>query len=159
LPPPQAFQTPLSPNPNNPSNQPLKPQTPQTQTPKPKPQSRTLPPTPPTNPKPQPQPQEDCDLAYFDIDIKGIQRRCAKRGDIKHVRFPVRDFDPFDLRRKLPKAVARLASAHQPKFGTAYIHCTAGASCSGAAGLLGCLVAWLSPSSLSPHPTPLLSTL
>lgn len=70
--------------------------------------------------------QEDCDLAYFDIDIEGIRERCRQRGDIKHVRFPVRDFDPFDLRKKLPKAVARLAHAHQPRLGVAYIHCTAG---------------------------------
>lgn len=70
--------------------------------------------------------QEDCDLEYFDIDIKGIQARAAARGDIKHVRFPIRDFDPFDLRKKLPKAVTRLASAHTPRQGIAYIHCTAG---------------------------------
>ncbi|KIY93575.1 hypothetical protein MNEG_14385, partial [Monoraphidium neglectum] len=70
--------------------------------------------------------QEDCDMDYFKIDIEAIRERCRERGDIKHVRFPVRDFDPFDLRKKLPKAVARLAHAHQPKFGIAYIHCTAG---------------------------------
>jgi hypothetical protein len=67
-------------------------------------------------------------MAYFDIDIEAIRARCAERGDIKHVRFPIRDFDPFDLRRKLPKAVARLAAAHQPRHGIAYIHCTAGAA-------------------------------
>ncbi|GBF90184.1 phosphoglucan phosphatase [Raphidocelis subcapitata] len=70
--------------------------------------------------------QEDSDLAYFDIDIEGIRARAVERGDIRHVRFPVRDFDPFDLRKKLPKAVAKLAGAHQPRGGTAYIHCTAG---------------------------------
>ena len=42
------------------------------------------------------------------------------------MRFPIRDFDPFDLRRRLPKAVARLAAAHSPRHGVAYIHCTAG---------------------------------
>jgi hypothetical protein len=86
------------------------------------------------DPNPHPSPpriQEDSDLAYFDIDMEGIRARCAERGDIKHVRFPIRDFDPFDLRRKLPKAVARLAAAHQPKVGIAYIHCTAGESLEG----------------------------
>lgn len=48
-------------------------------------------------------------MAYFSLDVGPIQKRCEERGDIKHVRFPVRDFDPYDLRRKLPKAVARLA--------------------------------------------------
>lgn len=41
--------------------------------------------------------------------------------------FPIHDFDPYDLRRKLPKAVARLAREHNPESGgTVYIHCTAG---------------------------------
>ncbi|KAG2491413.1 hypothetical protein HYH03_010202 [Edaphochlamys debaryana] len=70
--------------------------------------------------------QEDPDMEYFSLDIKPIQERCAERGDIKHVRFPIRDFDPFDLRRKLPKAVSRLAREHDPNAGTVYIHCTAG---------------------------------
>ena len=56
-----------------------------------------------------PHEQEDSDMAYFSLDVGPIQKRCEERGDIKHVRFPVRDFDPYDLRRKLPKAVARLA--------------------------------------------------
>lgn len=37
--------------------------------------------------------QEDCDMEYFGIDIAGIRERCKEVG-IKHVRFPVRDFDP-----------------------------------------------------------------
>eukprot|EP00775_Hariotina_reticulata_P010276 gene10276-10435_t len=69
--------------------------------------------------------QEDCDMEYFGIDISAIQQRCREVG-VKHVRFPVRDFDPFDLRLKLPKAVAALAKAHNPKLGRVYIHCTAG---------------------------------
>jgi len=28
----------------------------------------------------------------------------ARRLALKHVRFPVRDFDPFDLRLKLPRS-------------------------------------------------------
>ncbi|WIA29029.1 hypothetical protein OEZ86_011543 [Tetradesmus obliquus] len=69
--------------------------------------------------------QEDCDMEYFGIDIAAIQARCKEVG-VQHVRFPVRDFDPFDLRLKLPKAVARLAKAHKAGEGAAYIHCTAG---------------------------------
>jgi len=69
--------------------------------------------------------QEDCDMDYFGIKIAAIQERCKEVG-IKHVRFPVRDFDPFDLRMKLPKAVSKLAGAHDPRTGIAYIHCTAG---------------------------------
>ncbi len=73
--------------------------------------------------------QEDCDMAWFNLDIKPIQERCAERGDIKHVRFPIRDFDPYDLRRKLPRAISRLTREHDPeKGGTIYIHCTAGES-------------------------------
>lgn len=41
--------------------------------------------------------QEDCDMAYFSLDITPIQAQAQKRG-VQHVRFPVRDFDPFDLR-------------------------------------------------------------
>jgi protein-tyrosine phosphatase len=70
--------------------------------------------------------QEDCDMEYFGIDIAAIQARCKEVG-LQHVRFPVRDFDPFDLRLKLPKAVVRLAKAHNPRHDVIYIHCTAGA--------------------------------
>jgi hypothetical protein len=64
-------------------------------------------------------------MEYFGIDIAAIQARCREVG-LQHVRFPVRDFDPFDLRLKLPKAVARLAKAHNPRHDVIYIHCTAG---------------------------------
>ncbi|MEW5298707.1 MAG: hypothetical protein WDW36_001798 [Sanguina aurantia] len=71
--------------------------------------------------------QEDCDMEWFNLDIGAIERRCLARGDIKHVRMPVRDFDPFDLRLKLPKVIARLTKEHDPAAGgTIYIHCTAG---------------------------------
>lgn len=70
--------------------------------------------------------QMDSDMEYFDLDINPIIQRCKERGDVKHVRVPVRDFDPFDLRKKLPAAVSRLAKEHDPSNGTVYIHCTAG---------------------------------
>ena len=34
--------------------------------------------------------QEDCDMAYFGLDLAPIQARCSERGDIKHCRFPIR---------------------------------------------------------------------
>lgn len=70
--------------------------------------------------------QEDSDMAYFDLDIKPIIERCKQRGDIKHVRFPVRDFDPFSLRQRLPEAVATLVKEAASGRGKLYIHCTAG---------------------------------
>lgn len=47
--------------------------------------------------------QENVNLDYFSVDIGAIEHRCAERGDVRHVRCPVRDFDPTDLRRQLPK--------------------------------------------------------
>ncbi len=70
--------------------------------------------------------QEDSDMAYFDLDVKPIIERCKQRGDIKHVRFPVRDFDPFSLRQRLPEAVATLVKEAASGRGKLYIHCTAG---------------------------------
>ena len=37
-----------------------------------------------------PQLTEDCDMEYFNLDVSKIQERCEERGDIKHVRFPIR---------------------------------------------------------------------
>jgi hypothetical protein len=109
--------------------------------------------------------QEDCDLDYFGIDVASIAARCAERGDVRHVRFPIRDFDPFELRRLLPRAVARLALAHRPRpaprgprgprsadsphpatlpaegTGSVYIHCTAGMGRAPATALA--YMAWL----------------
>lgn len=73
--------------------------------------------------------QEDSDMAYFDLDINPIVDRCKQLGDIKHVRFPIRDFDPFSLRQRLPEAVATLIKEAASGRGKLYIHCTAGAFC------------------------------
>jgi len=71
--------------------------------------------------------QEDVNLDYFSVDIAAIQRQCEQRGDVRHVRCPVRDFDPMDLRRQLPKVVAMICQQHNPEeFEKIYIHCTAG---------------------------------
>jgi protein-tyrosine phosphatase len=45
---------------------------------------------------------------------------------IPHLRLPVNDFDPFNLRLRLPQVIKHLAAAHKEAGGTAYIHCTAG---------------------------------
>eukprot|EP00899_Mesostigma_viride_P014936 jgi/Mesvir1/23443/Mv22298-RA.1 len=72
--------------------------------------------------------QEDINFAYFNIDIAAIRQRAEQRGDVKHLRVPIADFDPFSLRMNLPKAVAVMHAAMQQfKPGErVYIHCTAG---------------------------------
>ena len=73
--------------------------------------------------------QEDSDMAYFDLDLAPIRQRCLDRGDVAHNRYPIRDFDPFDLRMKLAGAVKLVAEQVQKLQGTnkkVYIHCTAG---------------------------------
>ncbi len=75
--------------------------------------------------------QEDSDMAYFDLDLEPIRQCCAERGDVAHNRFPIRDFDPFDLRRKLAGAVQLVADQVAHLEGTGrkvYIHCTAGST-------------------------------
>ncbi len=76
--------------------------------------------------------QEDSDMEYFDLDLEPIRQRCMERGDVAHNRYPIRDFDPFDLRRKLAGAVqlvADQAGALQGTGKSVYIHCTAGEAC------------------------------
>ncbi|EFN57929.1 hypothetical protein CHLNCDRAFT_142013 [Chlorella variabilis] len=70
--------------------------------------------------------QEDSDMAYFDLDLTPILERIGERGDVRHVRHRIRDFDPFSLRMELPGAVAALAQNAAANGGTAYVHCTAG---------------------------------
>lgn len=68
-------------------------------------------------------------MAYFDLDLEPIRQRCLERGDVAHNRYPIRDFDPFDLRRKLAGAVQLVADQARQLQGTGkkvYIHCTAG---------------------------------
>lgn len=73
--------------------------------------------------------QEDSDMDYFSLDLEPIRQRCMERGDVAHNRYPIRDFDPFDLRRKLAGAVQLVADQAGHLQGTGkkvYIHCTAG---------------------------------
>lgn len=69
--------------------------------------------------------QENSDMEYFGIEVARLQARAAERGDIQLVRHPIHDFDPFDLRLKLPSAVSLLARAKGDSK-RAYVHCTAG---------------------------------
>lgn len=70
--------------------------------------------------------QEDKDMAHFKLDLAPILARAAEL-DVKHVRHPIRDFDPLSLRRQVPDAVRCLATemAARPEA-LVYIHCTAG---------------------------------
>lgn len=68
----------------------------------------------------------DSDMEYFSLDINPIIQACEERGDIKHVRFPIRDFDPYDLRLRLPAGIALLAQEAASGRGKVYVHCTAG---------------------------------
>jgi len=70
--------------------------------------------------------QQDPDLAYFGVDLSAIQTHVDKLDGIMHYRCQIRDFDPYDLRMRLPIAVAQLNRAIEQNKGTAYIHCTAG---------------------------------
>lgn len=71
--------------------------------------------------------QQDPDLAYFDVDLSAIQAHVNELDGISHYRCQIRDFDPFDLRMRLPIAVAQLHKAIEANKGTtAYVHCTAG---------------------------------
>ncbi len=66
-------------------------------------------------------------MAYFDLDIAPIVARAAARGDVKHVRHEIRDFDPFSLRTNLAEVTRTVARAYAAGEGKVYIHCTAGA--------------------------------
>ncbi|CAM6091312.1 unnamed protein product [Calypogeia fissa] len=70
--------------------------------------------------------QQDPDLAYFSVDIGAIQDRAGEVEGIEHIRAPIRDFDPYDLRLRLPKVVATLYKAAKKNEKISYVHCTAG---------------------------------
>ncbi|KAK3422202.1 hypothetical protein EUGRSUZ_G02727 [Eucalyptus grandis] len=70
--------------------------------------------------------QQDPDLEYFGVDIKAIRDYAETCDDIRHLRAQIRDFDPFDLRMRLPAVVSKLYKAINRNGGVTYIHCTAG---------------------------------
>ncbi len=68
---------------------------------------------------------DDC-LAYWGIDY--TQMRCTGTElGLTMERFPIRDFDIFDMRRRLPDAISTLAHPRARGHRT-YVHCTAGLS-------------------------------
>ncbi|KAG4997921.1 hypothetical protein JHK82_028697 [Glycine max] len=70
--------------------------------------------------------QQDSDLEYFGVDINAIREYAKTCNDIQHLRAEIRDFDAFDLRRRLPAVVSKLYKAINSNGGVTYIHCTAG---------------------------------
>jgi hypothetical protein len=62
---------------------------------------------------------------YFSLDIKPIQARC-KEVAMPHKRLRINDFDPFNLRLRLPQVIKEMFAAHKASGGSAYVHCTAG---------------------------------
>jgi len=65
--------------------------------------------------------QTDEDLAYWGVDLRELQSSFREAGiDIRRV--PVRDFDPDDLRRKLPECVQLLAELLDLGH-VVYLHC------------------------------------
>jgi protein-tyrosine phosphatase len=68
--------------------------------------------------------QTDDDMRSVNLVWEPLEAHYLAYG-IELARVPVRDFDPLDLREKLPKCVAtldRLLTANH----TVYLHCTAG---------------------------------
>ncbi|XP_041022046.1 phosphoglucan phosphatase DSP4, amyloplastic-like isoform X2 [Juglans microcarpa x Juglans regia] len=70
--------------------------------------------------------QQDSDLEYFGVDINAIRDYAKMYDDITHLRAEIRDFDAFDLRKRLPAVVSKLDKAINRNGGVTYIHCTAG---------------------------------
>ncbi|KAJ6349945.1 hypothetical protein OIU78_006189 [Salix suchowensis] len=70
--------------------------------------------------------QQDPDLEYFGVDISAIRDYAKACGDIQHLRARIRDFDGFDVRKRIPAVVSKLYKAINRNGGVTYIHCTAG---------------------------------
>lgn len=70
--------------------------------------------------------QQNSDLEYFGVDIDAIREYANSCNDIQHLRAEIRDFDSFDLRKRLPAVISKLYKAINSNGGVTYIHCTAG---------------------------------
>ncbi|WJX13921.1 Phosphoglucan phosphatase DSP4, chloroplastic [Trifolium repens] len=70
--------------------------------------------------------QQNPDLEYFGVDINAIREYAKTFDDIQHLRAEIRDFDSFDLRKRLPAVISKLYKAIKSNGGVTYIHCTAG---------------------------------
>mmetsp|Transcript_39351 Transcript_39351/g.47694 ORF Transcript_39351/g.47694 Transcript_39351/m.47694 type:complete len:414 (+) Transcript_39351:205-1446(+) len=72
--------------------------------------------------------QEDKDMAWWDLDIKPIQRRAAETG-MNHLRMPLRDFDAMDIRSNIASLISALSpemTSLKAEGKSLYVHCTAG---------------------------------
>ncbi|HUU12947.1 MAG TPA: dual specificity protein phosphatase family protein [Terriglobia bacterium] len=68
--------------------------------------------------------QTDEDMSWYDTDWEKLEAHYRKT-EIEVVRFPIRDFDPDDLREKLPGCVRALEELLEAGR-IVYLHCTAG---------------------------------
>lgn len=68
--------------------------------------------------------QTDEDIRYLSLDFERIQASYTSYG-ITLKRVPIRDFDPVDLREKLPESVRVLMELLEARK-KVYVHCTAG---------------------------------
>jgi dual specificity phosphatase 12 len=69
--------------------------------------------------------QSDRDLAFYSINLKKLLKAYAL-ADIELRRIPTPDFDKQALAANLPQAVEELENALAPRWGRAYVHCSAG---------------------------------
>jgi len=69
--------------------------------------------------------QSDRDLAIYGINLKRLLKAYAQ-AEIELHRIPTPDFDKQALAVNLPQAVEELENALVPRWGKAYVHCTAG---------------------------------
>jgi len=80
--------------------------------------------------------QQDHDIAYWQVDLSPIRKRCEELG-VVHIRRPARDFDPHSLRQELPRMVAAIDKL-TCEGRNVYVHCTAGLG-----RAPGCAIAYL----------------
>jgi protein-tyrosine phosphatase len=69
--------------------------------------------------------QSDRDLAVYNINLKKLLKAYAL-ADIELRRIPTPDFDKQALAINIPQAVGELENALAPRWGRAYVHCSAG---------------------------------
>jgi protein-tyrosine phosphatase len=69
--------------------------------------------------------QSDRDLATYNINLKKLLKAFAL-VEIELRRIPTPDFDKRALSVRLPEAVEELKKALIPRWGRAYVHCSAG---------------------------------
>jgi protein-tyrosine phosphatase len=68
--------------------------------------------------------QTDEDMYWYDIDWEALEAH-YRQSEIEVTRFPIKDFEPEELREKLPGCVRTLEKLLLVGH-TVYLHCTAG---------------------------------